>query len=154
VKSTKECCDGKQVGLLQDDGSGGSGGDQPRAGQGFGSGADCAFGRFCTPPPASAPHNSLSRAPMAPSSPNNRPCSKRAWSRGKCRRVKCALRPSAVLPDITRLCGLVLGGHEVYFAKYTSKHGTEQALSAALCTEEGDEPVDGKRAEGCYRGAH
>ncbi|OBQ15530.1 MAG: hypothetical protein AN488_20710, partial [Anabaena sp. WA113] len=50
VKSTKECCDGKQVGLLQDDGSGGSGGAQPRAAHGFGSGADCASGRLAPLP--------------------------------------------------------------------------------------------------------
>jgi hypothetical protein len=29
----------------------------------------------------------------------------------------------------------------------------DQALIAALCSEEGDE-VDGERAEGCYLGAH
>ena len=30
----------------------------------------------------------------------------------------------------------------------------DQALIAALCSEEGDEPGDGERAEGCYLGAH
>jgi hypothetical protein len=30
----------------------------------------------------------------------------------------------------------------------------DQALIAALCSEEGDEPSNGERAEGCYLGAH